>query len=100
MAVFRVEKTKDYTIMSNHHLKDRRLSLKAKGLLSMMLSLPKEWDYTSCATNRFFLFMSVQKLNNHKRVMVSHNTLAEASCESKYSFGFFLIPIFPESQLH
>ena len=46
MAVFRVEKTKDYTIMSNHHLKDRRLSLKAKGLLSMMLSLPKEWDYT------------------------------------------------------
>ena len=39
-------KTKDYTIMSNHHLKDRRLSLKAKGLLSMMLSLPKEWDYT------------------------------------------------------
>ena len=46
MAVFRVEKTKDYTIMSNHHLKDRRLSLKAKGLLSMMLSLPKEWDYS------------------------------------------------------
>ena len=46
MAVFRAEKTKDYTIMSNHHLKDRRLSLKAKGLLSMMLSLPKEWDYT------------------------------------------------------
>ena len=46
MAVFRVEKTKDYTIRSNHHLKDRRLSLKAKGLLSMMLSLPKEWDYT------------------------------------------------------
>ena len=37
MAVFRVEKTKDYTIMSNHHLKDRRLSLKAKGLLSMIL---------------------------------------------------------------
>ena len=46
MAVCRIEKTKDYTIMSNHHLKDRRLSLKAKGLLSMMLSLPKEWDYT------------------------------------------------------
>lgn len=46
MAVFRCAKTKDYTIMSNYHLKDRRLSLKAKGLLSMMLSLPKEWDYT------------------------------------------------------
>ena len=46
MAVFRVEKTRDYTVMANHHLKDRRLSLKAKGLLSVMLSLPEEWDYT------------------------------------------------------
>lgn len=46
MAVFRVERTKDYTVMSNHHLKDKRLSLKAKGLLSQMLSLPEDWDYT------------------------------------------------------
>ncbi len=46
MAVFRVERTKDYTVMSNYHLKDKRLSLKAKGLLSQMLSLPEDWDYT------------------------------------------------------
>ena len=46
MAVFRVERTKDYTVMSNYHLRDRALSLKAKGLLSQMLSLPEEWDYT------------------------------------------------------
>ena len=46
MAVFRVEKTKDFTIMSNYHLRDKSLSLKAKGLLSQMLSLPEEWDYT------------------------------------------------------
>ena len=46
MAVFRVEKTKDFTIMSNYHLRDKNLSLKAKGLLSQMLSLPEEWDYT------------------------------------------------------
>ena len=46
MAVFRVERTRDYTVMSNHHLKNRLLSLKAKGLLSVMLSLPDEWDYT------------------------------------------------------
>ena len=46
MAVFRVERTRDYTVMSNHHLKNRSLSLKAKGLLSVMLSLPDEWDYT------------------------------------------------------
>jgi hypothetical protein len=47
MAVFRVEKTRDYTVMSNYHIKDRSLSLKAKGLLSMMLSLPDEWNYST-----------------------------------------------------
>ena len=46
MAVFRVSKNKNYTVMSNHHLRDKNLSLKAKGLLSQMLSLPEEWDYT------------------------------------------------------
>lgn len=46
MAVFRVQKTKDFTVMSNHHLKNKDLSLRAKGLLSVMLSLPEEWDYT------------------------------------------------------
>lgn len=47
MAVFRVEKTKDYTVMANHHLRNTQLSLKAKGLLSLMLSLPENWDYTT-----------------------------------------------------
>ena len=47
MAVFRVERTRDYTVMSNCHLRDSNLSLKAKGLLSMMLSLPEEWNYTT-----------------------------------------------------
>ena len=47
MAVFRVEKTRNYTVMSNQHLRDRALSLKAKGLLSLMLSLPEDWDYTT-----------------------------------------------------
>ncbi len=46
MAVFRVERTRNYTVMSNHHLRDKSLSLKAKGLLSQMLSLPEDWDYT------------------------------------------------------
>lgn len=46
MAVFRVQKTEDYTVMSNYHLRDKGLSLKAKGLLSQMLSLPEDWDYT------------------------------------------------------
>jgi len=47
MAVFRIDKTRDYTVMSNHHLRNTELSLKAKGLLSLMLSLPEEWDYTT-----------------------------------------------------
>ena len=46
MPVFRIERTRDYTVMCNHHLKNPRLSLKAKGLLSMMLSFPDEWNYS------------------------------------------------------
>ena len=55
MAVFRVNKNKNYTVMSNYHFKDKNLSLKAKGLLSQMLSLPDDWDYTVaglCAINK------------------------------------------------
>lgn len=46
MAKFTIEKTKDYTVMSNYHLRDKNLSYKAKGLLSFMLSLPEDWDYS------------------------------------------------------
>ena len=52
MAVFRIEKTRDYTVMSNHHLRDMSLSLKAKGLLSLMLSLPENWKYTMKGLSR------------------------------------------------
>ena len=46
MSVMRVEKNSNYTVMANYHLRDKGISLKAKGLLSVMLSLPAEWDYT------------------------------------------------------
>ncbi len=46
MPVFRMERNKGYTVMSNYHLRDKSLSLKAKGLLSQILSLPEDWDYT------------------------------------------------------
>ena len=55
MPVFRVERSKGYTVMSNYHLRDKSLSLKAKGLLSQILSLPEDWDYTLsglCYINR------------------------------------------------
>jgi len=52
MAIFRIEKTKNYTVMSNHHLRNTELSLKAKGLLSQILSLPENWDYTLMGLSR------------------------------------------------
>ena len=52
MAVFRVERNRGYTVMSNHHLRNKELTLKAKGLLSQMLSLPETWDYTLAGLSR------------------------------------------------
>ncbi len=46
MSLFTINKNKDFTVMSNYHLRDKNLSLKAKSLLSFMLSLPEDWDYT------------------------------------------------------
>ena len=71
MAVFRVEKTKDFTVMSNFHLRDVELSLKAKGLLSMMLSLPEDWDYTTkglaciCKDGVDSITSALKELENH-----------------------------------
>ena len=47
MAVFRIEKNRNYTVMSNYHLRDNSISCKACGLLSKMLALPDDWDYTT-----------------------------------------------------
>jgi len=52
MAIFRIEKTQNYTVMSNHHLRNPALSLKAKGLLSQILSLPENRDYTLSGLSR------------------------------------------------
>ena len=71
MAVFRVEKTKDFTVMSNFHLRDVELSLKAKGLLSLMLSLPEDWDYTMkglsciCKDGVDSITSALKELENH-----------------------------------
>lgn len=46
MAVFRVNRSKNYTHMANYHFREKKMTLKAKGLLSLMLSLPEEWDYS------------------------------------------------------
>lgn len=75
MAVFRIEKTSDFTVMSNHHLRNAKLSLKAKGLLSLMLSLPENWDYTTkglaaiCKDGVDSICAGVQELERHGYVI-------------------------------
>ena len=88
MAVFRIDKTRDYTVMANHHLRNKALSLKAKGLLSLMLSLPDDWDYTTkglamiCKDGVDSICSTVRELENagyiqRRRVRDSHGRLAE-----------------------
>ena len=88
MAVFRIDKTKDYTVMANHHLRNKALSLKAKGLLSLMLSLPDDWDYTTkglamiCKDGVDSICSTVRELENagyiqRRRIRDGHGRLAE-----------------------
>ena len=88
MAVFRIDKTKDYTVMANHHLRNRELSLKAKGLLSLMLSLPDDWDYTTrglamiCKDGVDCICSTVRELENagyiqRRRIRDGHGRLTE-----------------------
>lgn len=72
MPIFRINKTKNYTIMSNYHLKDKKLSFKAKGLLSYMLSLPDDWDYSlrglciASKDNETSIKSAINELKEHK----------------------------------
>ena len=88
MAVFRIDKTKDYTVMANHHLRNKNLSLKAKGLLSLMLSLPDNWDYTTkglamiCKDGVDSICSTVRELESagyiqRRRIRDGHGRLAE-----------------------
>lgn len=75
MAVFRIEKTRDYTVMANHHLRNTKLSRKAKGLLSLMLSLSEDWDYTTkglakiCKDGVDSICLTVNELEEHGYVI-------------------------------
>lgn len=72
MAVIRVQKTQNYTVMSNHHLRNKGLSLKAKGLISLMLSLPPDWDYSVaglvaiCKESHTSIRSALKELEEHK----------------------------------
>ena len=73
ISVFKIEKTKGYTIMSNYHLQDRNLTYKAKGLLSFMLSLPDDWDYSLkglCAISKESRDGIRSILKNYKNIII------------------------------
>lgn len=82
MAVFRIEKTKNYTVMSNYHLRDQNLSCKACGLLSKMLSLPEEWDYTSKGLARICK-NGIDSLNSALRELEAHGYLVRRRLRAK-----------------
>ena len=75
--VFKIEKNQNYTVMSNHHLRDKNLSLKAKGLLSFMLSLPEDWDYSIsglvsiCKEEETAIKTALKELKNQKYLRIN-----------------------------
>ena len=100
MSVFRVNKTKDYTVISNYHLKDKHLSLKAKGLLSLMLALPDNWDYSIqglvniCKENETSVDNALKELKENGYLVIIKKTPKEtASGRYEYIYNIYETPI-------
>lgn len=97
MAVFRVHKSKDFTVMSNHHLRNKELSAKAKGILSTMLSLPEEWDYSAEGLAKLFsdglssIKSGLQELEKHRYLIRTQSTSSNGKF-SGYDYDIFEFP--------
>lgn len=91
MSVFRIEKSDNYTVMSNYHLRDKNLSLKAKGLLSFMLSLPDNWDYSLnglvalCKENETAVKTALEELKLNNYLVISKTQNAKGQFEYTYN---------------
>lgn len=98
MPTFRVERTGNYTVMSNHHLRNEKLSLKAKGLLSQMLSLPEKWNYTLaglCAINpesKDAIRSALRELEDQGYV-IRHQTTDASGKFSKNEYIIYEVPV-------
>ena len=96
LGVIRINKTKDYTIMSNTHLRDKALSLKAKGLLSLMLSLPDNWYYSIdgltaiCKEGETSIKSTLDELKKNKYLIINKNRNAQGKFE--YIFDIYEKP--------
>lgn len=96
--VFRVERTKNFTVMSNHHLKDKALTLKAKGLLSIMLSLPDEWNYNlkglaTLSRDGLDSVRSALKELEHHGYVERHRIRDENGCYSDVEYIIREVPV-------
>lgn len=103
MAVFKINKTTNYTVMSNHHLRNKKLSLKAKGLLSIMLSLPQEWDYSIkglcsiCKENESAIKSALSELKQFGYLVVIKKYADETSSgRIEYLYDIYEEPILKE----
>lgn len=98
MAVFRVHKTENYTVMSNVHLRDERLSLKAKGLLSLMLSLPDDWNYSvaglasMCREGETSVRSGIGELERFGYVLVTKSLPSAGSGRITYEYDIYEEP--------
>ena len=98
MSIVRVQKTKNYTVMSNTHLRDKRLTLKAKGLLSVVLSLPEDWDYTIrglcaiCKENETAVKSALKELKEYGYLVVTKLNPEKGNGNFRYIYDFFENP--------
>ena len=90
--IFRVERTKNYTVMSNHHFKNKNLSLKAKGLLSLMLSLPDNWNYNISISELNRIYEQLEELPDYLLDDLDSFVLAPVSGD--YVFSELVNPVF------
>lgn len=99
MSVFRIQKTKNYTVMSNHHLRDKNLTLKAKGLMSMMLSLPDTWNFSIaglcsiCKENQTAVKSALKELKTFGYLKVTkYNPDQTTTGRIEYVYDLFEVP--------
>ena len=93
--IFRVERTKNYTVMSNHHFKNKSLSLKAKGVLSLMLSLPDNWNYNISISELNRIYEQLEELPDYLLDDLDSFVLAPVSGD--YVFSELVNPVFTKN---
>ena len=99
MTVVRIEKTKNFTTMSNKHLRDENLSLKAKGLLSLMLSLPNNWDYSIVGLSKICV-ESINTINGIIHELEEHNYMQRKRIYEKGKIKDWEYTIYEDNDLH